>query len=239
MKITVNPTFDLREGSLYTFINPFSFKVLLSAPNSTSIFEQFIIYPDGISLSKTLCIFGKKVERISFDDTSIAPSIFSLISQKKLSLGIIGSAEVTIEAAKEIISSKYSIEDIIYQSGYFSNIEKNEILRKFLACDIVISSMGTPRQEQILMDLKAIGWKGTGFTCGGYFDQLASAGGGMYYPKIIDTLNLRWAYRILKEPKRLWRRYLIDYPIGIRFFIKNMQHIKINTDQKNPCPPKN
>lgn len=229
MKITINSKFDFSEGALYTFINPFSFKVLLETPNSHRILEQFIIYPDGISLAKALCVFGKKVQRTSFDDTSIAPHVFSYISSKKLVLGIIGSSEKTIMAAADIISNKYSISTITKNSGYFSETEKPEILERFLNCDVVVSSMGTPKQEQILLDLQSLGWKGTGFTCGGYFDQLTSTNGQTYYPKIIDTLNLRWAYRIFKEPKRLWRRYLLDYPVGIAHFIKNMPRIEINT----------
>jgi N-acetylglucosaminyldiphosphoundecaprenol N-acetyl-beta-D-mannosaminyltransferase len=33
-----------------------------------------------------------------------------------------------------------------------------------------------------------------------------------YYPKWVDTANLRFAYRLIREPRRLWRRYLLEYP---------------------------
>ncbi|MNF64648.1 UDP-Gal:alpha-D-GlcNAc-diphosphoundecaprenol beta-1,4-galactosyltransferase [compost metagenome] len=234
MKIKVNSTFNFCDGTLYTFINPFSFRVLLSAPDRTAIFENFVIYPDGISLSKVLSIFKKKVERTSFDDTSIAPTVFKLISNKNLSLGIIGSSEQTITTAKHIINKKYLINNIKCHSGYFSEEEKLGVLNSLLNCDIVISSMGTPRQETILMELKALGWKGTGFTCGGYFDQLTSVNGSKYYPLLIDNLNLRWAYRIFKEPKRLWRRYLVDYPVGIVLFIRHIRNIRIAPDHRTP-----
>ncbi|MNN73388.1 UDP-Gal:alpha-D-GlcNAc-diphosphoundecaprenol beta-1,4-galactosyltransferase [compost metagenome] len=79
--------------------------------------------------------------------------------------------------------------------------------------------MGTPRQEDFLIELQESGWLGVGFTCGGYFDQLNSADGGLYYPGFIDRYNMRWAYRIYKEPKRLWKRYFVDYPVGMLAFV--------------------
>ena len=63
--------------------------------------------------------------------------------------------------------------------------------------------------RDVLLALVEAGWRGCGFTCGGYLDQL---GGGMrYYPAWVDRANLRFAYRLLREPRRLWRHYLIDY----------------------------
>jgi N-acetylglucosaminyldiphosphoundecaprenol N-acetyl-beta-D-mannosaminyltransferase len=70
--------------------------------------------------------------------------------------------------------------------------------------------MGAGVQEQFLLDLVAQGWSGMGFTCGGYLDQLGN--GLRYYPQWIDDANLRWAWRLVREPRRLGPRYLIDYP---------------------------
>jgi N-acetylglucosaminyldiphosphoundecaprenol N-acetyl-beta-D-mannosaminyltransferase len=50
-----------------------------------------------------------------------------------------------------------------------------------------------------------------GFTCGGFLDQIIKYKGA--YPEWIDHYNLRFLYRLIKEPKRLWRRYLIEYQV--------------------------
>jgi UDP-N-acetyl-D-mannosaminuronic acid transferase (WecB/TagA/CpsF family) len=68
--------------------------------------------------------------------------------------------------------------------------------------------MGAPRQEAFLVALADSGWKGVGFTCGGYFDHLGE--GFHYYPRLIDKFNLRWFYRIAREPRRLGYRNLIE-----------------------------
>lgn len=76
--------------------------------------------------------------------------------------------------------------------------------------DIVICGMGAPRQEALLLRLKqARAWHGVGFTCGGYFDQLQRR--LCYYPSAVDRFNLRWLYRLVMEPRRLVRRYMLEY----------------------------
>ncbi len=74
--------------------------------------------------------------------------------------------------------------------------------------DIVIAGMGAPRQELLLIALKNNHYEGLAITCGGFFDQYLQA--TEYYPALINRLNLRFAYRLYKEPARLWRRYLIE-----------------------------
>jgi N-acetylglucosaminyldiphosphoundecaprenol N-acetyl-beta-D-mannosaminyltransferase len=77
------------------------------------------------------------------------------------------------------------------------------------APDVVLCGMGVPHQERFLLALKQAGYKGIMISCGGFIDQLVQAEN--YYPDWIDRLELRWAWRIYREPRRLWRRYFIAY----------------------------
>jgi len=227
MKIKIGSKFTYKSGSLYTFINPFSFYILTLQKNAGQIFENFILHPDGISIAKLLALLCGKVKRVSFDDTSIAPEVFSLINKENLTLGMLGSSKESIENASQIIGKKYDINNITVHDGYFSPLEAPRVLEGFLNCDVVICSMGTPQQENMLINLRNLGWQGTGFTCGGYFDQLSSTSGNSYYPELINKFHLRWAYRIYKEPRRLWRRYLFDYPKGIFALLRKIELISI------------
>jgi len=82
--------------------------------------------------------------------------------------------------------------------------------------------MGSLVQESFLLALMGSGWRGLGFTCGGFLDQLSN--GFNYYPKLVNALNLRWAYRLAKDPRRLWRRYLLDYPVFAFGLCKALSH---------------
>jgi exopolysaccharide biosynthesis WecB/TagA/CpsF family protein len=87
---------------------------------------------------------------------------------------------------------------------------------KELNPDIVVCGMGTPLQEQFLVDLQDTGWNGIGYTCGGFLHQ--TAGDIQYYPKWVDKYNLRWVYRIYDEPV-LFKRYFGDYPKFFWYFM--------------------
>jgi exopolysaccharide biosynthesis WecB/TagA/CpsF family protein len=50
-----------------------------------------------------------------------------------------------------------------------------------------------------------------GIGVGGLFDFLAGA--VPRAPKWMQAARLEWLYRLLQEPRRLWRRYLISMPI--------------------------
>lgn len=52
---------------------------------------------------------------------------------------------------------------------------------------------------------------------GGTFEILGPNGGRA--PLWMQKSGLEWLYRLIKEPRRLWRRYLVNYPAGIRMLI--------------------
>ena len=85
--------------------------------------------------------------------------------------------------------------------------------------------MGAGKQEKFLLKLVNLGWGGLGFTSGGFFHQ--SAKRYNYYHAWIDQLNLRWLYRILNEPKLLWR-YSVDYLRFVFVFFYDLLVYKAN-----------
>jgi N-acetylglucosaminyldiphosphoundecaprenol N-acetyl-beta-D-mannosaminyltransferase len=66
--------------------------------------------------------------------------------------------------------------------------------------------LGTPKQDEVLaglvdrVDAVVVG-------VGAAFDFLSAA--KREAPKFLQGTGLEWLYRLLAEPRRLWRRYLI------------------------------
>lgn len=72
-------------------------------------------------------------------------------------------------------------------------------------------AVGSPQQEMIAADAKAIpGAAGTALCIGASLEFLT--GHQKRAPRIAQRLCLEWAYRLLSDPKRMWRRYLIEGP---------------------------
>jgi hypothetical protein len=79
--------------------------------------------------------------------------------------------------------------------------------------DIVIVGMGAPRQEIVAQQIAKMLRRGLVFTCGGFLDQIRQ---GNYYPAWAYPLRLNWAVRLVREPKRLWRRYTVQALSALR-----------------------
>lgn len=66
--------------------------------------------------------------------------------------------------------------------------------------------MGILMQERFLLKVKEAGFKGIGFTCGGFIHQTAKNEID-YYPEWVNRMNVRFVYRMYKEPHTR-KRYL-------------------------------
>lgn len=198
---------------LVTFLNPYSY---LIARKNIAVLSQFdTVCVDGLLLLLLLKACGFRIkQRISFDYTSIANAVLTAACAQHKSVFFVGSHDEAIKKFVAHIEDQYPNLLITgYSGGYFSSDTTRANTLNAIAKqrpDIVICGMGTPLQEQFLVDLSATGWAGTGYTCGGFIHQTASKN-GLYFPHWINKLQLRFLFRLYKEPA-LWRRYVLEYP---------------------------
>ena len=194
---------------IYTFLNPVSY---LDALSHRELFNSFDgIFADGSLLVAAIrLVYGKKVTRRSFDMTSIAPQLFNYASTNHKSIYIVGAKQEQVEKAVAIWRNNYKELKIAgYRNGYFKNDEEigQEIKHIVeMAPDFLIVGMGAVLQEEFLLKAKLAGFCGIGFTCGGFIHQTSKSEID-YYPDWIDRMNLRFLYRIYKEPHTR-KRYL-------------------------------
>ena len=58
------------------------------------------------------------------------------------------------------------------------------------------------------------------YSAGAAFDWVA--GKTKRAPNLFKVLGLEWFYRLLAEPTRLWKRYLIDNTLFLYLFIRQL-----------------
>ena len=106
-----------------------------------------------------------------------------------------------IKTYKELSEEKY-VKDII---------DKN--------ADIVWVSLGFPKQEEFIYELKRKYEISSNFVgVGAVFEWVAKT--KIKAPEWLANLGLEWVFRLVQEPKRLFRRYLVDNFLFIIYFIK-------------------
>lgn len=75
--------------------------------------------------------------------------------------------------------------------------------------DVVWIGLGTPKQDEFVHRFAARIGRPT-VAVGAAFDFLA--GTVPQAPSLVQNLGLEWAYRLAREPRRLWRRYVFGNP---------------------------
>jgi len=75
----------------------------------------------------------------------------------------------------------------------------------------VFIAVGSPQQEIIALRAKKMGATcGIALCVGASLDYLT--GRSQRAPWLLQALALEWLYRLIREPRRLWRRYLVRSP---------------------------
>lgn len=95
---------------------------------------------------------------------------------------------------------------------FVSALNENRVRTVFIA-------LGVPKQDQLAFQLRERLPHLLVMGIGGTFEILGPQGSRA--PMWMQKSGLEWLYRLFKEPGRLWRRYLINYPAGIRLLIKD------------------
>lgn len=130
--------------------------------------------------------------------------------QQNFKVYLLGASREVIETTATRLREKFPQLNICgVADGYFSPAEaplRAKAIRESGA-NILLVGMGVPRQEIFLEEY----WSDLGVNLaigvGGSFEVIA--GKKKRAPQLIQELGLEWFYRLLQEPQRLWKRYLV------------------------------
>ena len=220
---SVNQIFE-NKGKAYTYLNPVSY---LTALDNKELFLQLDgIFADGGLLVKAIkMVYGKQVTRRSFDMTSMAPELFAYVAKHGKTIYIVASKQEQVEKAMEIFRERYSkVKFAGYRNGYFASESEMDVEAKYIAKlnpDFLIVGMGALMQEKFLLKVKNAGYQGVGFTCGGFIHQ-TSKNEIDYYPAWVDKTNLRFVYRMWKEPHTRKRYVMAGLLFPARFIAEKI-----------------
>jgi N-acetylglucosaminyldiphosphoundecaprenol N-acetyl-beta-D-mannosaminyltransferase len=108
------------------------------------------------------------------------------------------------------------------RDGYFTDAEAADVAADIRAsgADMLFLGMTSPKKENFLGDFGATLNVPVLHGVGGSFDILA--GITKRAPARWQRLGLEWLYRVLQEPGRLWRRYLITNVTFIALVLREL-----------------
>ena len=134
-----------------------------------------------------------------------------------------GSSNVVTDKMCKKLKEKYPTINI---AGVFNPevLDVDELILKYKSffhdvdTDIVWVSLGFPKQELFINNINSNNKNFVGV--GAVFEWVA--GTKVKAPEWIADLGLEWILRLIQEPKRLFKRYLIDNTLFIYYFLKQI-----------------
>jgi exopolysaccharide biosynthesis WecB/TagA/CpsF family protein len=156
-------------------------------------------------------ITGSDLTRILFDE---------IIAQEDR-ITIIGSDVSSIEKLKKKYSLRYICHYCPPMGFYKDDVEITKCI-EFVQdhpSRFVFFAVGSPQQEVLAYKIYQNGEStGLGFCIGASINFLT--GSETRAPKFVQMLALEWLFRLIQNPKRLWKRYLVEnikiFPIFFR-----------------------
>lgn len=124
-----------------------------------------------------------------------------------------GAEPDIVREVAEIYAARYPGLNVAgYHHGFFKNDEEEVVFQQIAECrpDILFAALPSPRKEYLLSRLTQKTSIPFSMGVGGSFDVVA--GKVRRAPVWMQNLGLEWVVRLVQEPKRMWRRYLIGNP---------------------------
>ena len=171
------------------------------------------IHIDGMSL---VCIGNMMGLPLKRQDRAAALDFFPLLAEQAVARGwrifYLGSKPGVAERAATALRERYPELEIQTHHGHFDPLgeENRKILARInaYAPHILFVGMGMPRQEIWILDNQKNLNANAIFPAGALMDYMA--GEIPTAPRWLASLYLEWLYRLVSEPARLWRRYLVE-----------------------------
>jgi N-acetylglucosaminyldiphosphoundecaprenol N-acetyl-beta-D-mannosaminyltransferase len=176
-----------------------------------------VVFCDGAGVMLAARILGRRIpERITYADWIW--QLADLASARDLSLYFLGARPgVAREAARRLKERYPGLKIVGVHHGYFDHgagsAENEGVVGEINASapDILVVGLGMPLQERWLMQNRQRLDVRVALTGGAVFDY--ASGRLRRGPRLLTENGFEWLARLLLEPRRLWRRYLIGNPI--------------------------
>jgi N-acetylglucosaminyldiphosphoundecaprenol N-acetyl-beta-D-mannosaminyltransferase len=189
-----------------------------------------LVTADGMSVVWASRLLGQALkQRVTGID--LFERLVGSAAERHWSVYFFGARDEAVTKVVEVFKARFpNLRVAGFRNGYFAPQENRAIVEdiKQSKADLLFVAMGSPAQEKwIAANLQQTGAH-LALGVGGSFDHLA--GFVRRAPRWMQRAGLEWLHRLLLEPHRLWRRYLVGNTRFIWLVLK--QRIQESKRQK-------
>ena len=204
--------------------------------------EADLVVADGMPL-----VWASRIQGTPLPERVAGSNLISTLSagaaERGRSIFLLGGAEGTAEGAAKVLQARHPHLRIVGTYCPRVGFEKNpklmaEMVQQLTASqpDIVYVALGSPKQEQLIAKLRLTlpnaWWLGVGVSFSFLTGDVKRA------PLIMQKYGIEWMHRLVQEPRRLFKRYLlVGVPFAARLLsVAAVRGAKRRLRLKRPAP---
>ncbi len=179
-----------------------------------------IINADGASVILASKYLKKPLpERVAGVD--LMQSLVALSEKKGYSVYLLGAKQEVVEKTARVLQERHPNLNLVgFHNGYFKKEDWPAISAELKEknADFVFVGITSPLKEYLIEFLQNDGHSSVFMGVGGSFDVIS--GKIPRAPLWMQKANLEWLFRVIQEPRRLFKRYFVGNGIFIRDVFK-------------------
>ncbi|KIC94685.1 hypothetical protein OI18_11090 [Flavihumibacter solisilvae] len=181
-----------------------------------------IVFCDGFGVKLGAKMLGLRLgERMTPPDW--IDELFAMCENEKVSIYFLGDEDYVVKRFTEMVGEKFpNLRIAGYNNGFFSKSsdENNRVINDINAsgAEILITGMGMPLQEKWAFEHreqlrpKVVIGAGALFR---WYAKIEKRG-----PRIVTDNGFEWLWRLFVQPKKVWKRYIIELPYFFMVVLK-------------------
>jgi N-acetylglucosaminyldiphosphoundecaprenol N-acetyl-beta-D-mannosaminyltransferase len=186
----------------------------LNVANSDASYRQALAQAELVLADGSGVLIGSRMlgipVRHNLNGTDLVPRLLDRVASQRRRVFLLGGKPGVAAAAAAVLQRRYPGLDVVgVEHGYLSTDREELVLDRIRALkpDVLLVAMGVPRQELWLNEHWDELSPTLGIAVGALFDFLS--GRFRRAPGWMRVLGIEWCFRLMLEPRRLWRRYLL------------------------------
>ncbi len=185
------------------------------------------VYADGSGIRKAGRIMGVQIAD-NVNGTDMFPLLCRRMQDEQKRIYLLGAAPGTAEKVRDWVGQEIGPGVIAgVHDGFFKETELDAVLAdiQHSGADLLLVALGVPRQELWIRSVRDRLPVAAAMGVGGLFDFYS--GNIPRAPRWLRAIGFEWVWRLIQEPRRMWKRYLIGNLVFLR---------RVHTAQRKGSP---
>ena len=213
---------ETRQKKTAFFVNPDCLNKIFSDKDYYNVLKDSeYIFPDGIGVNIACKIIGEPL-RENVNGTDMLPFLCQMCESNSRSIYLLGGGELVAQTMRDKLCQKYENLSIVgARDGFFDReTETDSVIEdiNLSGADVLLVAFGAPLQEKWIARNRDKLHCNVLMGVGGLFDFYSER--TQRAPAWMREIGIEWVYRLMQEPGRMWRRYIIGNPLFVYRVLK-------------------